>query len=110
MSSVKRYVTGVRGPARDGVTSSGQGYRWSSLVTVTGIVPDTVTAVSVVLGNGSVKELKPTNNAYLGRLTTADQPTTIVYHAADGTREFPLLLPDLAAITKRELQRSAATR
>jgi len=80
------------------------------VVTVTGIVPDDVTAVSVALGDGSVKELKPINNAYLGRFTTADQPRTIVYHTADGTREFPVLLPDLAAITKSELQRSAAAR
>lgn len=111
---VRKDQTAATGCRDAGETASGNVGAGTSVegdvVTVTGIVPDDVTTVSVTLGDGSVKELKPTNNAYLGRLTTADQPRTIVYHTADETREFPVLLPDLAAITKRELQRNAAAR
>lgn len=104
-------TTGCRGAAETATGAVGAGTSVEGdLVTVSGIVPDSVTSVTVTLGDGSIKVLKPVNNAYLGRLTTADQPRAIVYHTADGTREFPVLLPDLAAITKRELQGSAAAR
>ncbi|MGB7156449.1 MAG: hypothetical protein WBD40_00200 [Tepidisphaeraceae bacterium] len=72
------------------------------VVTLLGVIPDSVSGVTVVFGDGTKKDLGIENNAYITRLSTADDIDAVEYTTAGDVARFDVTVPDLAAITARE--------
>ncbi len=78
-------------------------------VTIMGIAADQVSGVAAVFGDGTERSLEIQNNAYIGRFDASQDIKAVAYTKAGERIEFPVTVPDLAAITQRE-RAAAATR